>query len=77
MSRVCRVAEDAKLNEKEESTPTTTQTVTRKLAKVETERDKAIRLSSFENVQVRKTAHLEAFSIHFLQILSLINFPQT
>jgi hypothetical protein len=47
------VAEDAKLNEVDQPETSSTQSVTRKFTKVETDRDKAIRLSSFQNIQVR------------------------
>ncbi|KAL5258023.1 hypothetical protein ACHWQZ_G012839 [Mnemiopsis leidyi] len=46
-----RVAEDAKLNEVDPPEATTTQSVTRKFTKVESDRDKAIRLSSYQNIQ--------------------------
>lgn len=46
-----RVAEDAKLNEKESDSAPQTQSLTRKFTKVESDRDKALRLSSFESVQ--------------------------
>lgn len=51
---MCRVAEDAKLNEKESDSAPQTQSLTRKFTKVESDRDKALRLSSFESVQVHK-----------------------
>lgn len=46
-----RVAEDAKLNEVDPPEASSTQSITRKFTKVESDRDKAIRLSSFQNIQ--------------------------